>query len=141
MLHTETQMSECSGTEKCYVERRNVTHRNTNVYYSTQTFVFLCVTLLHGHPKVGLNRVMSGDDRLVRTVRTVEKVFFVCSILATEHLIVLVHDIIDRGFQVVLELVDHYRNHVSVRVSGSRLTSESCPVREKTYSTLTSGVR
>ncbi len=49
--------------------------------------------------------------RVVGTVGTVEKVFFVCSVLATEHLIVLVHDIFDRGF--VREIVDHYRNHVS----------------------------
>ncbi len=43
------------------------------------------------------------------TVGTVEKVFFVCR-LVSEHLIVLVHDIFDRG--LVREL-DHDRNHVS----------------------------
>jgi hypothetical protein len=36
--------------------------------------------------------------RVVGTVWTVEKVFFVCRVLATEHLIVLVHDIFDREF-------------------------------------------
>ena len=48
--------------------------------------------------------------RVLGAVGTVEKVFFVCR-LASEHLIVLVHDIFDRG--LVRELVDHDRNHVS----------------------------
>ena len=73
--------------------------------------------------------------RVIGAVGTVENVFFVCRVLATEHLIVLVHDIFDRGF--VHKLVDHYRN-LSATVSGSRLTSESCPVREKTCSKLAS---
>jgi hypothetical protein len=49
--------------------------------------------------------------RVVGVVGTVEKVFFVCLILATEHLIVLLHDIVERGF--VRVLVDHYRYYVS----------------------------
>jgi hypothetical protein len=81
--------------------------------------------------------------RVVGAVGTVEKDFFVCfrMILATEHLIVLVHDIFDRGS--VRELVDHYLYHVcdSVKESGSRLTSSSCPAREKTCSTLDSAAR
>ena len=44
-------------------------------------------------------------------VGTVEKVFFVYRVLPSEHLIVLVHDIFDRG--LVHELVDHARNHVN----------------------------
>ncbi len=48
--------------------------------------------------------------RVLGTVGTVEKVFFVCRVLVSEHLIVLVHDFFDRGF--VRELVDHDRNHV-----------------------------
>ena len=45
-------------------------------------------------------------------VGTVEKVFFVYRVLVTEYLIVLVHDIFDRG--LVRELAsDHDRNHVS----------------------------
>ncbi len=39
---------------------------------------------------------------------------FLFVVLVTEHLIVLVHDIFDRGF--VHEIVDHYRNHVSESV-------------------------
>ena len=50
---------------------------------------------------------------------SVEKVCFVSSILATEHLIVLVHDIFDGG--LVHVLVDHYRYHgnetVGVRIN------------------------
>ena len=49
--------------------------------------------------------------RVLGVVGTVEKVFFVCRVLPSEHLIVLVHDIFDRG--LVRELVDHDRNHVS----------------------------
>ena len=49
--------------------------------------------------------------RVLGAVGTVEKVLFVCRVLPSEHLIVLVHDIFDRGF--VHKLVDHYRNHVS----------------------------
>jgi len=48
---------------------------------------------------------------MVGAVGTVEKVFFVSRVLASEHLIELVHDILDRGF--VRELVHHDRNHVS----------------------------
>jgi hypothetical protein len=48
---------------------------------------------------------------VIGTVGTVEKVFFVCRVLPSEHLIVLVHDIFDR--RLVHELVDHDRNHVS----------------------------
>jgi hypothetical protein len=44
---------------------------------------------------------------VVGSVGTVEKVFSVSLILATEHFIVLVHDIFESGF--VRELVDHYR--------------------------------
>ena len=43
-----------------------------------------------------------------------QKVFFVSSILTTEHLIVLVHDIFDGG--LVHMLVDHFRYHVSESV-------------------------
>ena len=39
--------------------------------------------------------------RVVGDVGTVEKVLFVCLILATEHLIVLLHDIVKRGFVCV----------------------------------------
>jgi hypothetical protein len=49
--------------------------------------------------------------RVFGSVGTVEKVFFVYRALPWEHLIVLVHDIFDRGF--VHELVHHDRNHVS----------------------------
>ena len=49
--------------------------------------------------------------RVFGAVGTVEKVLFVCRVLPSEHLIVLVHDIFDRGF--VRELVDHYGYHVS----------------------------
>ena len=59
------------------------------------------------------------------------------SILVTEHLIVPVHDIFDGGF--VRVLVDHYQYHDSEQ-SGSELTSESCPDRENTCSTLASAV-
>jgi len=44
------------------------------------------------------------------SVGTVEKAFFVCLTLATEHLIVILHDLVERGF--VRVLVDHYRYHV-----------------------------
>ena len=54
------------------------------------------------HPSV--SRVLV---QVVGTVGTVERVFFVYWVL----LIVLVHDILDRGF--VRKLVDHHRNHVS----------------------------
>ncbi len=47
--------------------------------------------------------------RVIEVVGTVENVFFVCRVLPSEHLIVLVHDIFDRGFEH--ELVDHDRNH------------------------------
>ncbi len=65
--------------------------------------------------------------RVFGTVGTVEKVVFVCRVLASEHLIVLVHDILDRGF--VRELVHHDRNHVSEGVflpdmSGTTSTGE-----------------
>ncbi len=58
---------------------------------------------------------------MVRTVGTVEKVFFVCRVLAREHVIVLVHDIFDRGF--VRKLVDYDRNDVR-KGSGSSLNSQ-----------------
>ena len=48
--------------------------------------------------------------RVLNILGSVEKVCFVSSILVTEHLIVLVHDIFDRGF--VHEFVDHYGDHV-----------------------------
>ena len=49
--------------------------------------------------------------RVLGSVGTVENFFFVSRVLPSEHLIVLVHDIFDRG--LVRELVDHDRNHVS----------------------------
>ena len=57
---------------------------------------------------------------MVGSVGTVEKVFFFGSILTSEHHIVLVHDIFDRGF--VRELVDHYgyrdlSRRVSVKIN------------------------
>ena len=45
------------------------------------------------------------------TSDTVEKVCFVCMIPPTENLIVLVHDVFERG--LVRVLVNHYRYHVS----------------------------
>ena len=59
--------------------------------------------------------------RVLNTLGTVEKVCFVSSILVTEHLIVLFHDIFDGGF---VHVIDHYRYHVSetVRVSCARQT-------------------
>ncbi len=58
--------------------------------------------------------------RVVGAVGSVEKVLFVSLFLATEHLIVLVHDIVD-----IIDTVAH----VSERVC--RLTSESCPARAR----------
>ncbi len=52
--------------------------------------------------------------RVLNILGPVEKVCFLSSILATEHLIVLVHDIFDGG--LVRVLVDHYRYHVSEAV-------------------------
>ena len=49
--------------------------------------------------------------RVVGDVGTIEKVFFVCLILVTEHLIVILHDIVESG--VVRVLIDNYRYHVS----------------------------
>ena len=50
---------------------------------------------------------------MVETVGTVEKVFFVCRVLVTEHIIVLVHDIYDRDFVHKLTR----REHVGPRIS------------------------
>ena len=52
--------------------------------------------------------------RVLNILGSVEKVCFVSSILVTEHLIVLVHDIFDGG--IVRVLVDHYRYHDSESV-------------------------
>ena len=49
--------------------------------------------------------------RVVGDVGTVECFFFVCFILVTEHLILLVPDICES--RCVHELVDHYRYHVN----------------------------
>jgi hypothetical protein len=48
---------------------------------------------------------------VVGDVGTIEKVFFVCLILVTELLIVILHDIVESG--VVRVLIDNYRYHVS----------------------------
>ena len=74
---------------------------------------------------------------VVGVVGTVEKVFFVCWLL----LLVFVHDIFDRGFVHEFVTVLTIIETMSVRESGSRLTSESCPTREKTWFTLVSTVR
>ncbi len=50
-------------------------------------------------------------QKLVGSVGSVEKVIFFCLILTTEHLIVLLSDIVEREF--VRVNVDHYRYHVS----------------------------
>ena len=52
----------------------------------------------------------SSSRICVRVLGTVEKVCFVCMIPPTEHLIVLVHDVFERG--IVHVLVNHYRYHV-----------------------------
>lgn len=52
--------------------------------------------------------------RVLNILGSVEKVYFVSSILVTEHLIVLVHDILDGGLLRVL--VDDYRYHDSETV-------------------------
>jgi hypothetical protein len=49
--------------------------------------------------------------RVSGVVGTIENVFFVYRVLPSEHLVVVVHAIFDRG--LVSELVDHDRNHFS----------------------------
>ena len=54
----------------------------------------------------------SSSSRIcVRVLGTVEKVCFVCMIPPTEHLIVLVHDVFERG--LVRVIVNHYPYNVS----------------------------
>ncbi len=53
----------------------------------------------------------SSSRLCVRFLGTVEKVCFVCMIPPTEHLIVLVHDVFERG--LVRVIVNHYPYNVS----------------------------
>ena len=57
--------------------------------------------------------------RVVGTVGTVEKVFFVCRVLDTERLIVLVHDVFERGSSV---LTNHWHSP-SERLHHLRISS------------------
>ena len=86
------------------------------------------------HPSVSESSTSSG--LLNKTVFD----SFDYSILVTEHLVVLVHDIFDRGF--VLVCVDHYRYHdnegVWVNINFWKLSQST---RENTCSTLSSSVR
>jgi len=66
------------------------------------------------HPSFSLTH---NSLLLTRVLGTVEKVCFVWMILPTEHLMVLVHDVLERG--LVRVFVNHYGYHV--RASGSRL--------------------
>ena len=77
-------------------------------WFLSHTQPQLLLSLVHPSTSESCN-ILVG---VVWDVGTVEKVFFhfIRLILATEHLIVLFHDIFDRGF--VRELVDHYGDHV-----------------------------
>jgi hypothetical protein len=71
-------------------------------------------------------------QKLVGSVGSVEKVFFVCLILTTEHLIVLLNDIVEREF--VRVNVDHYRYHVTegvwVKINFRKTPTVVPPVRK-----------
>jgi hypothetical protein len=86
--------------------------RDCESLYMTNGFPLTCNSLLLTQPPTSLQfsspicvRVLV---RVVGAVGAVEKVILICFrlILATVYLIVLAHDIFDRGFE--RELVDHY---------------------------------
>ncbi len=73
---------------------------STLIKYLDTCVVLTCtLKFMHTSPCRRRSQPICGQnpDRVVGVVGTVEKVFLVCRVLVTEHLIVLVHDIFDRG--------------------------------------------
>ena len=96
--------------------------------------------LIRGGPATSSKSSSPICVRALNILGTVEKVCFVRLILTTEHLTVLVHEIFEGGFVLVIVTVTII-DTMSVRVSEWTLISQSCPTRKNTCSTLVSTVR